>query len=196
MDFIPYFGQIIMFPFGFPPGTQFASCDGRLMSIQDHQALFSLIGTTYGGDGHSTFALPDLRGRTPVGTPTPDTGYGETGGIETITLSQEQLPQHEHQIDTQFDFSMDVSTTQSDKAAPEKDDYLGEPWLNPFRKVYTYREDGTPNTKTNIVEDKGSHSFQATVENTGESQPISNMQPYLGMAFYICIDGVYPSRPE
>src|SRR5215213_7415071 len=96
----PYIGEIRMFGGNFPP-SGWAFCDGQLLPISENDALFNLIGTTYGGDGESTFALPDLRGRTPVHTGTgpglsPYT-MGEGGGVESVTLTTQQIPTHNHQ---------------------------------------------------------------------------------------------------
>jgi microcystin-dependent protein len=142
------------------------------MSISANTALFSLLGTTYGGDGRTTFGLPDLRGRIPVGfgqgPGLSNYDLGEMAGVETVTLTTQQLATHGH--------GAQGSSTPASKS-PEG----AVPSFNSAAPSY-----GLPdNTQMST----------GLVENTGNNQPHENRQPFLGMCWCICTDGIYPSRP-
>jgi microcystin-dependent protein len=163
----PYVGEIRMFAGNFAPaGWMF--CEGQLLPISENETLFQLIGTTYGGDGQSTFALPDLRGRIPV-----HQGNGfilaETGGAEEITLTVQQIPSHTHPYL--------VSTATATQSAP-----AGAMPGN-SASVDLYLEDVTA---LNL-------SPQAALA-TGGSQPHTNFQPYLCIDFIISLFGIFPSQ--
>jgi microcystin-dependent protein len=163
----PYVGEIRMFGGNFAPaGWMF--CEGQLLPISENETLFQLIGTTYGGDGQSTFALPDLRGRIPV-----HQGNGfilaETGGAEEITLTVQQIPSHTHPYL--------VSTATAAQSAP-----AGAMPGN-SASVDLYLEDVTA---LNL-------SPQAALA-TGGSQPHTNFQPYLCIDFIISLFGIFPSQ--
>jgi len=163
-----YVGSIRLFAGNFEPvGWMF--CDGRLLPISEYDTLFNLIGTTYGGDGQSTFALPDLRSRVPVhqgsGAGT-STVLGEAGGVEAVTLSVAQLPAHTHP-------QLVSSTTASSRSAVG-----GIPAGAPSEAVWT----------TGVATEA---SGQTT--SVGGSQPHDNMQPYLGINYIISLFGLYPS---
>jgi microcystin-dependent protein len=171
----PFVGQIGLFGFNFPPkGWAFAA--GQLMAISQNTALFSLLGTTYGGDGKSTFALPNLTdGVTPLqvgqGPGLSLYDLGETGGSETITLLQTEMPTHTHNIG--------VYSGAPDKSSPLNADFAtGGP--NLF---------GPPNATLNAQ----LNPVQA-ISIVGGSQPHENMQPYLTLNFCIALQGVYPAR--
>lgn len=163
----PYVGEIRMFAGNFAPvGWMF--CEGQMMPISENETLFQLIGTTYGGDGESTFMLPDLRGRVPL-----HQGGGfvlaETGGAEDVTLSTAQIPAHSHPL------MASRSTGTQDTPA---DAVLAAP---PALRAYA---EGTPD-----------QSLAATaIDPTGGSQPHSNMQPYLCVNFIISLFGIFPSQ--
>lgn len=164
----PYVGEIRMFAGNFAPaGWMF--CEGQLLPISENETLFQLIGTTYGGDGESTFALPDMRGRLPM-----HQGNGfilaETGGAEEITLTTQQIPVHNH--------ALLVSTASATQSAPANS------MPGNSISVELYRE-GNPNPGTNF-------SAQA-VTPTGGSQPHTNFQPYLCVDFIISLFGIFPS---
>jgi len=169
-----YVGEIRMFAGNFPP-RGWALCQGQIMSIQQNTALFSLLGTTYGGDGKSTFALPNLVGRAPMhfgqGPGLSQHNLGGAGGSSNVTLLVNQIPAHTH--------------VPAGAPAPNADTPAGGSWAStPVRggtKVYG----GTPDTTM---------SPQA-LNVTGGSQPHNNMQPYLGVNFIICLQGVFPPRP-
>lgn len=165
----PYIGEIRMFGGDFAP-TGWALCDGQLMSIQENNVLFSLIGTIYGGDGETTFALPDLRGRFPA-HPGPGGGQnftvGEVGGTETVTLSQGQLPKHSHPIKA----SSTAASTSPAGAAPAA--WSGSQYST-----------SAPGDRLNVA----AGGF------TGGSQPHENRSPYLAVSYIISLAGIFPSQ--
>lgn len=162
----PYVGEIRMFAGNFAPAG-WAFCEGQLLAISENETLFQLIGTTYGGDGQSTFALPDLRGRLPL-----HMGNGfilaETGGAEEITLTVQQIPAHTHPL-------LAAGVT-GDQISPS-----GNLPANSFN-VTPYINDG-PN---------GNMSANA-ITAMGGSQPHTNFQPYLCVDFIISLFGIFPS---
>jgi microcystin-dependent protein len=169
----PYFGEIKAFPYNFAP-RGWAPCDGRVLPIQQYCALFSLLGTTYGGNGTTNFALPDLRGRTVLGSGQgnglPAYNNGQKGGAETVTLTAAQIPAHTHGVKVSAN-----STT----AAPEGN-FFG-PVAGDAVKAY----DPTPEAALN----------PAAVAATGGNAPHNNLPPSLGLNWCIALQGVYPSRP-
>ena len=162
----PYVGEIRMFAGNFAPaGWMF--CEGQLLPISENETLFQLIGTTYGGDGMSTFALPDLRGRVPI-----HQGNGfvlaETGGAEEITLTVQQIPQHTHPL-----LAFDQPGNQTSPA--------GNRLAHSFNIVP-------------YINDAPTGDFSpAAVGHTGGSQPHTNLQPYLCVDFIISLYGIFPS---
>lgn len=166
----PYIGEIRLFGGNFAP-QNWAFCDGRLIAISQNDALFALIGTTYGGDGQNTFALPDLRGRVPnhMGTSANGSPYviGQSGGAETVTLSTAQIPAHAHTVE----------------ASPNAGTQAGPGGALLAGGVSTYSP-SAPNVSL----------APAAVQATGGSQPHTNFQPYLCVAFIIALFGVFPSR--
>jgi microcystin-dependent protein len=162
----PYVGEIRMFAGNFAPaGWMF--CEGQLLPISENETLFQLIGTTFGGDGESTFALPDLRGRVPI-----HQGNGfilaETGGAEEITLTVQQIPAHSHPY---------LASTGPGAANTPVTNVLGE---SPSLSIYIQ---DNPNTNLN----------PATITPVGGSQPHTNFQPYLCVNFIISLFGIFPS---
>ncbi|HYJ84724.1 MAG TPA: tail fiber protein [Pyrinomonadaceae bacterium] len=162
----PYVGEIRMFAGNFAPaGWMF--CEGQLLPISENETLFQLIGTTYGGDGESTFALPDLRGRIPI-----HQGNGfilaETGGAEEITLTVSQIPAHSHPM----------LATSSAGIEP-----------NPAGKVT-----GEVTTGDIYLDDNPNTNMAAqAISPVGGSQPHTNFQPYLCVDFIISLFGIFPS---
>jgi microcystin-dependent protein len=161
----PYVGEIRMFAGNFAPaGWMF--CEGQLLPISEYETLFNLIGTTYGGDGQSTFQLPDLRGRLPVHFGNGFT-LAETGGAETVTLTTSTIPAHSHP----FLASLTAGGTR-----------------NPTGNVLgtavggSFYDQLTPTT-----------ALGASISNIGGSQPHDNFQPYLCVSFIISLFGVFPS---
>lgn len=170
-----FVAEIRIFPFNFPP-TGWAFCDGQLMPISQNTALFSLLGTTYGGDGKSTFALPDLQGNAPM---QPGQGQGlslrdlgEMSGVESITLLQSEMPLHTH---TQF--------AQADPANLQI----------PTNTACLTRATGGSAYST-LVSGLQPMAFQ-TAAPAGGGLPHNNMQPYLTLNFCIALQGIFPQRP-
>ena len=163
----PYVGEIRIFAGNFAPaGWMF--CDGQLLPISEYETLFNLIGTTYGGDGQSTFALPDLRGRLPLHFGNGFT-LAETGGVETVTLTVSQIPAHNHA----FLASNNNATT-----------------ANAANNVLATIENYTPF----IVAPANSPMNPQSIGSTGGSQPHNNLQPYLCLDFIISLFGIFPSQ--
>jgi microcystin-dependent protein len=164
----PYVGEIRMFGGNFAPaGWMF--CDGQLLPISENETLFQLIGTTYGGDGQNTFALPDLRGRLPI-----HQGNGfvlaETGGAEEITLTVNQMPSHSHPA---------LGSTNTGTGTAPQGNVLSS------LSVATNSAYGSDNPQISIS--------PQSVTSVGGSQPHNNMQPYLCVDFIISLFGIFPS---
>ena len=168
----PYIGEIRMFGGNFAPaGWMF--CEGQLLPISENDTLFQLIGTTYGGDGQSTFALPDLRGRVPIHFGNGFT-LAETGGAEEITLTSNQIPSHSH-----VPLCNSGNGTSSD---PANNFFAAQPAL------LQYVGPGVSNANLNIT------LAANTLGNTGGNQPHTNFQPYLCVDFIISLFGIFPSQ--
>jgi len=168
----PFVAEIRIFGFNFAP-KGWALCNGQLLPISQNTALFSLLGTTYGGDGKSTFALPDMQGKTPM-HPGQGPGLslhdlGETGGSETVTLLQTEIPAHTH--------TLSASSLNSQSTTPAGTSFGRG---NPVR-LYSGTV-GATNMGVNSIAD------------TGGNQPHNNMMPYLTMNFCIALQGVFPPR--
>jgi microcystin-dependent protein len=167
----PYIGEIRMFGGNFEPvGWYF--CDGRPLPISENDALFTLLGTTYGGDGEETFNLPNLQSRIPIhqGTGPSGTTYilGETGGVESVTLTVNQIPNHTHPA---IGAAVTGDQTSANDALPANSVTI-TPYLNT-----------SPDTAFNA----------AAIAPVGGSQPHDNMQPYLCINFIISLFGVFPN---
>ena len=162
----PFLAEIRIFGFNFAP-RGWAFCDGQILSINQNQSLYSLLGTTYGGDGRTTFALPDLRGRTPLHFDTFQ--LGARAGEERVVLTEQQMPNHQH--------ALMASSTDGD--APVPADFVLARSVN-----QVYRSPTAPLLPM---------STQA-VTHTGNSQGHENMQPFLTLNFCIAIQGLFPSR--
>jgi microcystin-dependent protein len=171
-----YIGEIRLFAGNFAP-RGWAFCEGQMLSIAQNTALFSILGTTYGGDGRTTFTLPDLRGRVPLhpgqGPGLSSYSLGESGGVQSINLQQNQLPL----IAPSLKASNELANTDDPTNA-----ILAKP--NPNKKLMIYRTGSTPNVALN----------PASAGTIGGGQPIDNRQPYLGLNYIICLQGIYPSR--
>ena len=170
----PFIAEIIMFGGNFAP-RGWAFCDGQLLPISSHSALFSILGTTYGGDGRTTFALPDLRGRVPMhpgrGPGLSDRRLGEKGGSETNTLATSQLPSHTHAL---------LGNAVAGNANTIADNSLSN---DAGTSSATY-SDSVPTTAMK----------PESIGNTGDGSPVNNLQPYLCVNFIIALTGVFPSR--
>ena len=165
----PFLAEIRMVGFNFAP-RGWAFCDGQILPINQNQSLYSLLGTTYGGDGRTTFALPDLRGRTPIHIGTSNGishTLGQKSGEETHTLSTNEMPQHQHAWQAENSNGNAPVTTNT---------VLGQ-----FNNAYRNAQDQA--------------SLRAgTVANNGGSQPHENMQPWIAVNFCIALQGLFPSR--
>lgn len=177
-----YIAQIILFAGNFAPRS-WAFCSGQLLAIAQNTALFSLLGTTYGGDGQTTFGLPDLRGRVPVGPGTgpglPNVDLGEIAGVNTNTLTTAQMPAHSHTVQAQLKgTSLPASLGSPDNVVFATNDNVS---------LYSRNTSGMDLTFNPA-------SLSVTAGSAGGSQPVGNMQPYLGLNYIICLEGIYPSR--
>ena len=164
----PFIGEIRMFAGNFAPAG-WAFCNGALIPISENDALFNLIGTTYGGDGMSTFALPNLQSRVPIHVG-PGFALGQSGGVETVTLTTSQIPAHSHQPR--------CNTNPGSLASPS-----GGAWAasNPNLNNYT-------NIAPSVSMDP------AAIMSAGGSQPHDNMIPFLVINFILSLFGVFPSQ--
>ncbi|MFL6520929.1 MAG: phage tail protein [Chthoniobacterales bacterium] len=170
----PFVAEIRIFPFGFAP-KGWAFCDGQILPISQNTALFSLLGTTYGGDGKSTFALPNMQGNAPM-HPGQGPGLslhdlGETGGSQTVTLLESEIPSHSHSLNAVGGFN--GTNNDPTNQVPAK----GDAGLLPY----------TPSGQSLNM------AFQA-IAPAGGDQPHNNMMPYLTLSFCIALQGVFPPR--
>ncbi len=173
MSSSPYMADIIMVGFTFAP-RGWAQCDGQIMSINQYQSLFSLLGTTYGGDGRTTFALPDLRGRAPMhagaGSGLTNRVLGQKFGDQGVSLSANQIPAHTHAVNASTD-TADQSTPAGNLPAP----------TDPPQNTYGAAANLTPGAA-------------GQVQTTFEGRVHNNMQPFNTLTFCIALQGLYPSR--
>lgn len=177
----PIIGQIKMAGFNFAP-IGYALCNGQTLAIAEYNALFALIGTTYGGDGIDTFQLPNLSGRMPIhqgqGPGLSSHFLGQAAGLETVTLLSAQLPQHTHAL------TQTVTNPCQSGAGNSK---------TPTGNYYA-SSSGSENYATASNAAMGAMSFNTTVGQAGGSQPHDNMSPFLCVNFIIALEGVFPSR--
>lgn len=165
----PFLGEIRLFSFGFAP-KGWAFCNGAILPVNQYNALFALLGTMYGGNGVQTFALPDLRGRTPIHRSNQEP-QGALDGTENVTLTIATMPMHTH--------LMYGTSTQADVKAPTN---------------HYFANDTAPNADFYAAPGALVPIASQTITNTGGSQPHSNMQPYLVMNHCIATSGIFPSR--
>jgi microcystin-dependent protein len=169
----PFVAEIRIFGFNFPP-KGWAFCEGQLLPISQNTALFALLGTQFGGDGKSTFGLPDLEGSVPVhqgqGQGLSEYFVGQTGGTETVTLLESEIPFHNH--------SMNANSSLGDNPNPSG------------HSLARYQNAYQSNTTQNLTQ-----MALQMLTITGGSQPHNNLQPYLVLNFCIAMQGVFPARP-
>lgn len=177
--------EIRMFAGNFAP-RNWAFCEGQILPISSNTALFSLIGTIYGGDGRVTFALPDLRGRVPVG---PGQGpglsnyaLGERGGEETNTLTTNQMPSHNH------NGLLKVSSGNATQSAATNGTSIATPGKGSGRSFVATEGFNTASPDITL------NAESVTTANTGGNQHVNNIQPYLSTYYIICLAGIFPSR--
>ncbi len=188
----PLLGEIVMFGGNFAP-RGWAFTDGQLLPISVNSALFSILGTTYGGDGRTTFALPDLRGRVPMhagrGPGLTERRLGERGGVEAVTLNTSQIPSHTHTASS-------IATTTSVLKATSTSGNTNIPTGN------VLADDGSdriykaiaPDVSMSAAAIESTTDVTTTVNATGGSQPHTNVQPYQVVNFIIATQGIFPSR--
>ena len=174
----PFLGQILMFGGNFAP-RGWALCDGQLLAISGNSALFSILGTTYGGDGRTTFGLPDLRGRVPIhegtGPGLANKRLGAKGGSETNTLNSNQLPSHTH-----------TAAVNCVNGAGNANTAAGNVWSSDAgNQSATYNSSAANGTMQDGA---------VTLENAGGGQSVNNMQPYQVINYIIALQGIFPSR--
>ena len=173
----PFIAEIRIFAGNFAP-RGWAFCDGQLLPISNNTALFSLIGTTYGGDGRTTTALPNLQGRAPMhpgrGPGLTSRRLGEKVGVETVTLTEAQIPSHSHTARADVTGFANVTTPGNTSA---------------FNRSVAGANAYQSNTSSNVVD-----LASETLATTGGGQAHDNIQPYLTLNFIIALQGLYPSR--
>ena len=203
----PHLGEIMLFAGNFAP-AKWAFCNGQLLPIAQNQALFSVLGTTYGGDGKVNFALPDLRGRAPIGMGhgpgLSNYPQGKHGGVENVTLLSTQMPVHTHQLSGvtfkvknagYVDIPVNTEEGEGNSifptnilAAGDSSATTPKPFTNlPFDGKYS--GNGIPVQGMQIEISGGQ------IGSAGGSQPLAVVQPYLGMNYCIALEGLYPPRP-
>jgi microcystin-dependent protein len=177
----PFIGEIRLFAGNFAP-RGWAFCQGQILSIAQNEALFALIGTTYGGNGQTTFALPDLRGRVPVsqgqGPGLSSYTIGQAAGVEQVTLTSSQIPPHQH--------ALNATTAQGSSVSPGNTVMLATP-VEPGVQTALYVVPGTS------VVNPAPMAAQS-IGQAGGNQPHSNMMPTLAINYIIAIEGLFPSR--
>lgn len=177
----PFIGEIKIVGFNFAP-RGYAFCDGSILAISSNTALFALLGTTFGGDGRTTFALPDLRGRVPMGMGQgpglSDRLYGQDGGEENHTLTVNEMPSHSHTVTVNMACSAEDAETGNPVGKFPAVPAAGGTAVNAYASAAT----GTMGAST------------GTANQTGGGQAHNNMQPYLTLNFVIAVEGLFPSR--
>jgi microcystin-dependent protein len=168
----PFLSEIRIFSFNFPP-KGWAFCNGQLLPINQNQALFSLLGTVYGGNGQTNFGLPNLRGRAPIHFGSGFT-LGEAAGSSAVTLNIQQLPVHPHTLTSNLCIGGNVVNA-------TLGDPTGSYWANNGKAHYS-------------TSPGDSVMHPSAVTNVGGSQPHTNMQPYLVLNFCIALQGIFPSQ--
>lgn len=184
-----YIGQIILFAGNFAPRT-WAFCEGQLLAISSNTALFSILGTTYGGDGRTTFALPDLRGRAGIhqgsGPGLSNYRLGQKGGVEDVTLNITQIPSHQHGLTgtATVGGSVDVGVNTGNANS-------ANPTAGAFAAGAFYSSSAADGAYAHV-----SHNLAlaGNTANAGGTQQHENMQPWLSTYYVICLQGIFPSR--
>ncbi|NJA07306.1 phage tail protein [Methylococcaceae bacterium WWC4] len=185
----PYIGEVCTFAITYCP-IGYAEADGRLLSIAQNQALFALLGTTYGGNGQTTFALPDLRGRNPIGVGVgpglAPVDLGEISGQENVTLFQPNMPFHSHAANTIVTAKLHAVNSNGNSTNPS----------GKFPAVSANRDNIYSNSPANaeLATDAVTVNASTTVGASGESHPFSVRNPYVGMRYCVATVGIFPGR--
>ncbi len=189
----PYIGEIKIFAGNYAP-EGWALCDGRTLNVQGNEALYAVIGNTYGGDTR-TFKLPDLRGRTPIsmgaGTGLTPRTIGQSGGMEGVTLTTSQMPAHNHSATTSSasaTFKQSASTAGGTSATPTNNHIAAPVSSGKALNAFSATSD------TQMAGSSISIDVNTTISNTGGGQPHINMQPFLCVNFIIALTGLFPPR--
>jgi microcystin-dependent protein len=180
----PFISEIMLVTFNFPP-KGWAFCWGQLLPINQNQALFSLLGTTYGGNGQTTFALPDLRGRVPIGYGSHP--LGETAGVESVTLATANMPAHGHPLNLG---AISIETRCYSGPANQRTPVGNVPAVEASAVAATYSDATPAQTMGNAI----ALTPSGTVSTLGGGQPHENRQPLLVLNYCIALVGVFPSQ--
>lgn len=185
-----FMGTILPFGFNFPP-RGWALCNGQLMQISQQSALFALLGTLYGGDGASTFGLPNLQGRMPIGMGNgaglSPRNIGEMAGTESTTLTIANMPMHTHQTTSSMAVQVSTVATAPANAPSATNNYLGASGAGQGNAtIWSTAQDSPVNM--------GGVTGSVTVDAAGGSQPMGMMNPFLALNFSIALTGIFPSR--
>jgi microcystin-dependent protein len=199
----PFLGQIMLVPYNFAP-RGWAFCNGQILPIAQNTALFSLLGTTYGGNGQTTFALPDLRGRVPIssgqGSGLANYDLGQIGGSEAVTLTTSEMPAHSHllashthqapahthQVTALTDSaSTGIPTNNLPASAPRGTNLYAPPSANTTTMAPAMIQSGGELATT---------PAQPAIQPAGASQPFDNRMPFLTLNYCIALEGIFPSR--
>ena len=191
-----------MFAGNFAP-RDWAFCDGQLLQISENQSLYSILGTTYGGDGRTTFGLPDFRGRVPIGKGQGNglttRRMGEQIGIEDVTLSTAQMPIHSHAAETTISGSSVTAKLKASSAEGTTNvplnNYLAKPSNIGLQSINMYDSSADIEMASDAIEiDLSAVTANTTSDDTGGNSAHNNIQPSLVMNYIICVNGIYPSR--
>jgi len=197
----PFLGEIRAVSFGFPP-RGWAQCNGQLLPLNQNQALFSILGTTYGGDGRTTFALPDLRSRIPISFGVNGPQLGQKGGATSVTLNSTHVPAHTHTatfrstsgVTPTASLSVQIHNSQGTQNQTPYEAYLSvSPALSPGLEVVT-SNDTTLGAIGGVSASCGTVTPALSFNSTGNSTPINLSPPYTVLNFIIALQGIYPSR--
>ncbi len=177
----PFIGEIRIFAGNFAP-RGWAFCDGQLLPLSQNTALFSLLGTIYGGNGHSTFALPNLNGRVPIGAGQgaglTSRDLGGTGGSDNVTLLASELPSHQHSVVTSGTVTLPANSGAGNSDTPEN----------------TYPANVTNGYSATAGSSMNTSNYSINLSNTGASMPHNNLQPYQVVRYIIALQGIFPPR--
>lgn len=188
-----FIGTVLNWPASFAP-RDWAFCDGQIMLISNNPSLYSLIGNYYGGDGRTTFGLPDLRGRVSVGAGQgPGLSryeLGQSGGVEAVVLNVSEMPSHNHIAIVSGSSSGSVNMPLSQEDAVRETPQAGDILATPSSEIYGPNDGSTVNTQLT----GGTGGENVTISNTGGNLPHENRQPYLVLNYIIALQGIYPSR--